>query len=444
MAFQELLFREAENRGFTDVEIYFEKKEVFGCQIYNGEIDQYEIAEDGGLSFRGKINGKMGYAYTEKIEEASIPYLIENAMENAAILDGDEGEEIFAGSENYAQGDFFSEALHEVGIPEKIQFIKDVEKELLAIDPRIQPTDFCGIRTESVIKTLANNKGLNVSDRLNVLYVYVQAIVKEGEEKKTSFEFKVTKDFHKLNAREIAQKAAEGALAQLGSKSFESKKYPVLLRNDTAAQLLAVYSGNFSAENTQAGTSPLKDKRGKEIASAKVTIVDDPFLEGGLGCRTFDSEGVAAKKLTVVESGVLQSLLHNLNTASKEQTSTTGHAHKSSYKSAVKVGPSNFYIEPSIKDFSEMVSGMEEGVLITNLSGLHSGANTVSGDFSVAANGFYVKSGKVQYPVNLMTIAGNFYEMLKDVVEIGSDLTFPLSLVGSPSILVKSLSVTVE
>ncbi|WP_409273703.1 TldD/PmbA family protein [Neobacillus sp. SCS-31] len=444
MTFQELLFREAENRGFTDVEIYFVKKEVFGCQIYNGEIDQYEIAEDGGLSFRGKINGKMGYAYTEKIDEASIPYLIENAMENASVLIDDEGEEIFAGSERYAKGDFFSESLQEVGIPEKIDFIREVEKELLAIDPRFQPTDFCGIRTESVIKTLANNKGLNVSDKLNVLYVYVQAIVKDGEEKKTSFEFKVTKDFHKLNAKEIAQKAAKEALAQLGSKSIESRKYPVLLRNDAAAQLLAVYSGNFSAENTQAGTSPLKDKQGKEIASAKVTIVDDPFHEGGLGCRTFDSEGVATKKLTVVESGVLQSLLHNLKTARKEQTSTTGHAHKSSYKSAIKVGPSNFYIEPSLREFSELVSGMEEGILITELSGLHSGANTVSGDFSVAANGFYVKSGKVQYPVNLMTIAGNFYEMLKDVVEIGSDLVFPLSPIGSPSILVKSLSVTVE
>jgi len=276
------------------------------------------------------------------------------------------------------------------------------------------------------------------------LYVIVEAIVKDGEETKTSFEFKVTKDFQRLNAKEIAKKAADEALSQLRSRNITSKEYPILLRNDAAANLLATYSTNFSAENTQAGISFLKDKLGKQIAGQKITIVDDPFLEDGLASRTFDSEGVATKKLTLVESGVLQSLLHNQKTAKKDQTETTGHAHKDSYKSVVKVGPSNLYLEPSTTPFEAVLASMDEGILITKLQGLHSGANTVSGDFSLAANGFYVKDGKVQYPVNQMTIAGNFYQLLKNVEEIGSDLTFPLSPVGSPSVLVKSLAVTVE
>ncbi len=444
MTLQELIILEAEKSGFTDVEIFIIKKEVFGCQVFNGEIDQYEIAEDNGLSFRGVINGKMGYAYTEKLDEASIPFLIENAKENAQILNDEEREEIFSGSNEYGQGDFFSSSLEEVSIPEKAQFMLDLERELLAIDPRFRASDYNGLRTESVTRTLLNNKGLNLTDRLNFLYVYFQGIVQDGEETKTAYKFKVTKDFKSLNAREFARKIAEEAIAQLGSRSIEGKDYTVLLRNDAAAELLATYSGNFSAEDTQAGISPLKDKTGTGIASPKVTIVDDPFLEGGLGCRTFDSEGVATMKLTVVEEGVLQSLLHNQKTAKKDGTITTGHAYRNSYKSSVKVGPSNFYIEPSSTQFDDLLKSVEEGVLITSLSGLHSGANTVSGDFSVAANGFYVKDGKIQYPVNLMTIAGNFYQLLKDVQEVGSDLTFPLSSIGSPSVLVGSLSVTVE
>ncbi|RHW41625.1 TldD/PmbA family protein [Neobacillus notoginsengisoli] len=444
MTIQEMLFREAEKNGFSDVEVYFEKKEVFGCKVYKGEIDQYEIAEDGGLSFRGKIDGKMGYAYTEKLDEASISFLIRNARENAEVLNDEEGEELFPGSGHYEQGNFYSESLESVSIAEKIEFIKEVERELLAFDPRIQPTDYCMIRNESVTRTLSNNKGLHVRDRLNFLYAYVEAIVKEGEEIKTAFEFTVTKDFNEMNAKALAKRAAESAIAQLGSRSIENKHYPVLLRNDAAANLLAVYSVNFSAEEAQAGKSPLHDKGGKAIASGKVTIVDDPFLGGGVGCRTFDSEGVATRKLTVVKSGILQTLLHNQKTAKKSGTETTGHANKQSYKSAIKVGPSNFYIEPSSKEFEELLGGMDEGVLITELSGLHSGTNAISGDFSVAANGFYVKDGKVQYPVNLMTIAGNFYDMMAGVEEVGSDLIFPLSPVGSPSILVRSLSVTVE
>ncbi|WML43914.1 TldD/PmbA family protein [Neobacillus sp. PS3-40] len=442
--FKTMLFSEAQKSGFTDIEIYYEKKEVFGCQVYKGEIDQYEIAEDGGVSFRGMVNGKMGYAYSEKTDDTSIPFLLNNAKENATFMNDDSMEEIFAGSSQYEQRNFFCSSITDVSIPEKIQFIKDVERELFAQDPRIVATDYCSIRTESVTRNLANNKGLSLQDKINYLYVIVEAIAKDGEETKTSVEFEITKDFHQLNAKEIAKKAAEEAISQFGSRNIKSKDYSVLLRNDAAANLFATFSSNFSAENTQAGISSLNDKLGNQIASQKISIVDDPLLENGLASRTFDSEGVASKKLTLVQSGVLQSLLHNQKTAKKDQTETTGHAHKDSYKTAVKVGPSNLYIEPSTTSFEELLASMGEGILITNLSGLHSGANQISGDFSVAANGFFVKDGKISFPVNLMTIAGNFYQLLQNVEEIGSDLIFPLSPIGSPSVLIKSLSVTVE
>ncbi|OIK15737.1 peptidase U62 [Bacillus sp. MUM 116] len=442
--FQAKLFSQAVVSGFTDVEIYLEMKEVFGCQVFKGEIDQYEIAEDVGVSFRGVIDGKMGYAYSEKLDEASIPYLIANAKENSIWFQDDEVEEIYAGSSQYENGNFYSASLTQVTIPEKIQFIREIERELYSLDPRIAATDYCGIRTESITRNLINNKGLSLRDQMNYLYVWVEAIVKDGEETKTGSEFVVTKDFHSLNAKDIAKKAADEALSQLGSKNIESKEYPILLRNDAAAQLLSTYSPNFSAENTQAGVSFLKDKLGKQIAGGKITIVDDPFLEDGLASRTFDSEGVASSMLTLVEDGILTSLLHNQKTAKKDGTVTTGHAHKDSYKGAVKVGPSNLYIEPSSSSFEDLLAAMGEGVLITGLSGLHSGANTVSGDFSLAANGYFVKDGKIAFPVNLMTIAGNFYQLLQDVKEIGSDLTFPLLPVGAPSVLVSSLSVTVE
>jgi PmbA protein len=442
--FQTRLFSEAQNNGFSDVEIYFEKKEVFGCQVHKGEIEQYELAEDGGVSFRGLINGKMGYAYTEKVDEASIPYLLKNATENASVIDDEDVEEIFSGSDSYEQGNFFSVELNEVSIPDKIQFIKDVEREVLAYDHRIVATDYCMFRSESITKTLANNKGLTLTDKKNYCYAHLLAIANNGEETKSAFDFVMTRDFNSLNAQKFAKKVAEAALSQLGSKSIPSKEYTVLLRNDAAASLLGAFTANFSAENTQAGLSALKDKLGQSIANQKITIVDDPLLEEGPASRTFDSEGVSSKKLTLVESGVLQSLLHNQKTAKKEQAETTGHAHKDSYKGSVKVGPSNLYIQPADATFDALVAEVDEGVLITDLSGLHSGTNQVSGDFSVAANGFFIKDGKIQFPVNLMTIAGNFYQLLQDVQEVGADLIFPLSPIGSPSLLVKSLSVTVE
>ncbi|MGE8206985.1 TldD/PmbA family protein [Heyndrickxia sp. NPDC080065] len=442
--FQQKLFDAALNDGFSETEVYFENKEVFGCRIYKGEIDQYEIAEDGGVSFRGLYNGKMGYAYSEKIDSESIPFLVASAKENACIIEDESVEDIFSGSDHYEQGDFFSNELNEVTIQEKIQLIKDVEKEVLNYDPRISGTDYCLIKTVNSTRALSNSKGVSLKDRSNYLFLIVEAIAKDGEETKTGFKYIVTKDFSSLNAKEIAKQAAEEALSFLGSKSIENKDYPVLLRNDAAANLLATFSSVFSAENSQSGRSLLHDKLGTKIADGKVTITDNPLLKDGVASRTFDGEGVASRITKLVHEGVLQSFLHNQKTANKDQTLTTGNAHKESYKSAVTVGPSNLYIEPASVSYEELIASMDEGVIITELSGLHSGANQISGDFSVAANGYYVKNGKIETPVNLMTIAGNFFELLNQVEGIGSDLIFPLSNIGSPSLKIKSLAVTVE
>lgn len=442
--FQVKLFEEAKQSGFTDMEAYFENSEVFGCQIYKGEIDEYEIAEEGGISFRGIYNGKMGYAYAEKLDEDSIPYLVSNAKENALVIEDNDPEEIFVGSDSYEDGNFYSEELEKVSISDKIQFIKEVEKEILQYDPRIIGTDSCSIKSVNTTRALSNSKGLSLQDKQNYVFFMINAIARDGEETKTAYKFFTTKDFAALDPKQIAKEAAEESLAFLGAQSIESKDYPILLRNDAAAQLLATFSTVFSAENTQAGKSLLNGKIGERIANSNVSILDNPLLESGLASRTFDGEGVASSKLGVIENGVLKSLLHNQKTAKKDNTVTTGHGSKQSYKSALAVGPSNFYIQPTSKSFDDLLSIIDEGVLITELSGLHSGTNQISGDFSVAANGFYIKNGKVESPVNLMTIAGNFYELLNNINEIGSDLVFPFYHVGSPSVTINSLSVTVE
>jgi len=442
--FQARLFEEAKQSGFTDMEMYFENSEVFGCKIYKGEIDEYEIAEEGGISFRGIYEGKMGYAYAEKLDEDSIPYLVNSAKENALVIEDNDPEEIFSGSDSYEDGNFFSKDLEEVSVADKIQFIKDVEKEMLQYDPRIIGTDDCSLKSVNTTRALSNSKGLTLEDKQNYVFFMINAIARDGEETKTAYKLFTTKDFASLDAKQIAKEAAEESLAFLGAKSIESKEYPILLRNDAAAHLLATFSTVFSAENTQSGKSLLNGKIGEKIANSKVSIVDNPLLENGLASRTFDGEGVASRKLAVIEDGVLKSLLHNQKTAKKDNTVTTGHASKQSYKSALAVGPSNFYIQPSSKSFKELLGSIDEGVLITELSGLHSGTNLISGDFSVAANGFYIRNGNVESPVNLMTIAGNFYELLDNIKEVGSDLMFPMYHVGSPSVTINSLSVTVE
>ncbi len=442
--FQERLLADAMNAGFKEAEVYYEKSESLKLMIFEGEIDSYETSEEGGLGLRGLYNGKMGYAYTEKIEEASIPFLIDSAKANAEVLDEDDGTDIFEGSENYTGHDFYSEELANVAIPEKIELIKSIEKQALEYDPRIVALDYCMLQDYSQDRVMLNNKGLSLNEKMNGLIIYISAVVKDGEEVKTGRFIKMTRDYGSLDATEIAKEVAEEALSNLGEQSIPSGKYPVIMRHDAAAFLLETFTPIFSAENTQKDQSLLKGKVGEKIAADTFTLLEDPFHPDAMAGSNFDGEGVATKKRMIVSNGKLETLLHNRKTAKTDGVETTGHAHKWSYKSTLTVAPMNMYIAPGKKSKADLIASLEEGILITYLSGLHSGASTISGDFSVAATGFHIKDGKIASPIKQMTIAGNFFDYMKDVVEVGSDLAFMPGGYGSPSLLVKELSVTVD
>ena len=234
------------------------------------------------------------------------------------------------------------------------------------------------------------------------------------------------------------------ALSKIGAKSVPSGDYKVIINNDAMVSLLSTFAGVFSADAVQKGLSLLKDKEGEDIASSIVNLVDDPHLKNGLASVGFDDEGVATRKTYLIKDGKLDSFLHNLKTANKAGVKSTGNGFKNSYASPISVSPTNFYFEPGNKEFDELVSTIDEGIIINDLAGLHSGANAITGDFSLAAKGFFINNGKKDFPIEQITVSGNFFKLLNDIEEIGSDLKFPMSSVGSPSIKIKSLAVAGE
>lgn len=448
MSFQQQLFMYGTKQGFEEMELSFESTDKFSCQIHKGELDQYDTSFESGVSFRGLFNGKMGYAYTEKLDNESILFLVENAKENALIIEDEDEELIFEGSPLYEKHSFYSNELANVTIEEKIAFLSKVEALIRECDPRVIGTNYCMLETGEQKRALLNSKGLSLSEHHNYLMIYIAVMVKDGEEVKTGQYTKLTRDFSTLKEEDIAREAVNEALSFIGGKSIKSKGYPVVLRHDAAASLLHVYSAVFSSENAQKGLSRLKGKEGEKIGVTALQVVDHPLLEEGFASRTFDSEGVASTKRSIIEGGTLKTLLYNTKTAKKEGKQSTGHAYKSSYKGTVTVAPSNLYIEATNTSYEQIIESVSEGVLITHLSGLHSGTNPISGDFSVAAKGYYIKNGKVETPVTQMTIAGNFYELLNSIDSIGSDLDFAKGYgggyVGSPTLKINRLSVTAE
>lgn len=251
----------------------------------------------------------------------------------------------------------------------------------------------------------------------------------------------IAKNLGEVKPEVIAKQGLEEALSKIGGKSIPSGKYKMIINNEAMVSLLGTFSSIFNAEQVQKGLSLLKGKEGEIIASDIVTLVDDPHLEDGLGTTSFDDEGVATYKKEIITKGKLNTFLYNLKTAHKAGVKSTGNGFKSSYASIVGISATNFYIEPGKKSFDELCEEVKDGVIITDFAGLHSGASAVTGDFSLAAKGFMIEDGKKSFPVEQITVAGNFFTLLKDIEEVGSDLKFPMSSIGCPSVVVKELSV---
>lgn len=441
---KEALFAHGAAMGFADMEVYFQSSSKFSVKVFKGEIDTYSIAVDGGLSFRGRYGGKMGYAYTELVDESAIATLLEGARGSAESIDSEETEPLYEGPFTYETVDLFSAPLGEVTPDQMIDLLKETEAECYRLDPRVVLIQYNGTELIAVERLIANTRGLDRSEKANLGYLYLAVIVQEGSDKKSALKFATMRNVADIDPKAFASELVHEALSLLGAEPLESRSYPVLLRHSAAASLISAFAGIFSATNVQKGRSLLKGRVGEAIASPLLTLVDDPFMASGFASRSFDSEGVPSRQLHLLENGVLTTFLYNLKSAGVEGVASTGHGYKPSYKGAIAIAPTNLYVKPGIRCFEELVAATEEGVIITRLDGLHSGANPISGDFSLAASGYYVKGGKIVRPVNQITVAGNFYTVLKEIEEVGADLEFapPFgAYVGSPTLRVKSLAV---
>jgi len=271
-------------------------------------------------------------------------------------------------------------------------------------------------------------------------------LVEENGATKSAWDYWAGRDFADFDYKALAKKVVDEALKCLGAESIESGAYPIVFNNITAKDLFGVFTGIFVADNGQKGFSLLnKDSIGTQIAAPHITLRDDGVCDLSLGSMAFDSEGVATQKKAIIEDGVLRTLLYNLKSAAKDGVKSTGNASKASLGGAITTAPTNFYVVPSDTSFEDMISGVKRGVLITGMGGLHSGVNPISGDFSVSADGLLIEDGVVTKPVEMITIAGNFYDVLKNITAVASDLRFHSTGsggMGMPSILVDGIQVS--
>lgn len=446
-AFIDKLFSQARKAGLSDFEAYFREGGSFRAGAFEGEIDNYDVNTSAGLSFRVLKGGRMGYSYTEAFDEAALGMLIERAVGNAAVIENEDPEFIFGGSPAYADVSAFNDGLEAVGAEEKIAMVKKLETEAKAYSGDIKSVQYCTVLSSSGRTRLANSKGLDLSFRSNFLAAYLMAQAEREGNVTTGFDAAVALKPGELDVGKLASSAAQRALDKQGASPVPSGAYDIALFCETAVDLIEAFSGIFSAEEAQKGKSRLLGREGSAIGAGCLTIVDDPLMAGGYSSAPFDDEGVATFWKPVVEGGVLKTLLHNLKTAAKAGTQSTGNAAKAGLAGAVHVSHSNFFVKPGEQSFDGLLKTLGSGLLINELEGLHAGVDAISGDFSLSARGFRVEKGVKGAPVEQIVLSGNIYDLMMNVFAVGSDLKFGLpssGTVGSPTLLIKGLTVAGE
>ena len=442
--FIDKLFEKASLKGIDEFEIYFLSNLNTSIKIYQGKIENFSNNQNQGISFRGMVDGKMGYSYSESMENEDIDFLINEVIENASCIESLDKQFIYGEKTNYTDTITYSSAIENLDTDLVKNFLIKMEEYALSIDERVKKVNFCSFAMGSGEKIIKNSKGLELHSKENICYTYISVIAEENGVVKTGSHFQLGRDFSKFDYKELSEVAVKRALNKFGTITLNEIPKTCVIENLAFSSLLGAMSNIFSAEAVQKNISKLKGKLNESVASSIVTLVDDPFLKDGLANSSFDDEGVPTSYKKIIQDGILKTYLYNLKTAYKDGVSSTGNGVKGSYKGTVGISSFNLYIKPSDKSFDKMIENIKEGIFITDFAGLHSGLNTISGDFSLAGEGFYIKDGKIDRPLNQITISGNFFELLKNIKDIASDIKFSFSSVGSPSIMVEGLKVVVD
>ena len=440
-AFKNAVIAHCQALGIADYELYYQVGGATQVEFFRHEINEFTSSLDGGVCFRCIVDGKMGYASTQALNEQEAKAVVERAVDNAKTLEAED--EVFLGEGGQVYEALNREVYDLPSTEELIATVAATQEKLYAQEGVIDGCQAQGFAETSRI-AIVNSKGLDLSYENNATGLVAVAVVTNGKEMENSYKFKLGK-LDAIDTDELTAKVAENARQKLGGDVAPTGQYPVVFSPEAMCSMLGVYSSIFSSEAAQKGLSKLANAEGTVIAADIVTLVDDPFYKENPEPMNFDAEGSPTHCKKVIENGVLNTLLYNLKTAHKAGKQTTGNASKAGYTAPVGISPFTMYLAGGEMSEEQLLEKVGYGVYVTSLGGLHAGANPISGDFSLQSAGFMIRDGKKAEYVKSFTIAGNFYELLKNVTAVASNVELPRAMgkttFGAPTTWVSGLSV---
>lgn len=428
--------------GADEAEAFIYNEFSIAVNIERGQIVRNFSIQDHGVGIRVISNKALGFAYTNMIlDKTAVEKTIKQAVKIAQVSKPDEGWWRLPIKKPCTSAvSLFDDKIARLSSNELVEMASLMLKAAESRDPRVFPIEG-EVRASCISKAIANSNGVCDFDRGTIMECSLATIASEkGEVSPVCFEFNLERSLS-VNPEWVGSEAARLAILSLNAKKIETKNMKVILAHEAIQQLLRYTLVNaIKADYVQRDQSVLKDKIGEQVASELITIYDDGLLDGGLRTWKFDGEGVPQQKTPIIERGVLRGLIYDSYTAYREGKESTGNAFRASYMFTPSVEPTNFRILPSGKSPEELIGEVDDGLFVYSLQGAHS-SNPVNGDFSVVATpAWRIKNGELSHAVRGVMLAGNVFEVIKNVSALANNERKVGSIVA-PWILVENIRV---
>jgi PmbA protein len=433
----------ATGAGASDAEAWAEEAVSRRIRVYDGEVESLSDAGGRGVGVRAFVDGRSGYAYGTDLSDAGIAEVAGAARAAAEVADPDEHDGLPDDFGATPVDGLASASLGDWSTERKVDLALEVERAARSRPGVTQVENAVYSDAEGSV-ALANSRGFSAGYEATQAWAYASAFAGEGADLMTGLGVQLGRDPGELDAEGIGAEAAERALALVGARQPESRRCPVVLDAFVAASFIGFIGSMLSADAVQRGRSLFAGREGDEIADGALALVDDATDPGGPSSAPFDGEGSPSRRTPLIGGGRLLSFLFDTRTARKAGRATTGNASRGSYRSPPSVGTTNLVLEPGDEELEGLLRAAGDGLFVTDVAGLHSGVNPVSGTFSVGATGRLIEGGEAGAPVRELTIASDLVSMLQAVQKVGSPARWvPFGgSVKAPPILVAEMAIS--
>lgn len=384
----------------------------------NKKLEEYKVSSSQIVSVRIIKDQHSGISYSEDLTESSLKYMVDQAIANASYTEKNIYEEINIKNTGNTEC-IVDEKEESISLQEKIDFSLSLESDLLKKGPEVASSPYNGLHQGNYSKYLLNSQGTYVQHHEKNYVCYSCALLKDKTNSSMYGDVDHARQFKLLNKEKIINNIYKTAKDFLTASPIKTGNYSVIFNTESLADLFATFTEIFSAKAVIENRNPFKNKLNQLVGAETLTITDNPLYRKAMAYSLFDDEGAPRQEVNLIKNGKLTSFLHNTSTAKKLKLPNTYSASRSP-KNSLNVDCSNLFIKTGLTPSKELYKGKVLEVI--SLDGLHSGVNFITGDFSCGASGYLWNNGGKIQTVKGVTVSGNFYEMLKNIELLGSEL----------------------